>query len=75
MPIYEYFCKTCKKNFEYLQKISDKPLSKCPDCGKKIKRLISQTSFTLKGDGWYKDGYGKKVSKPVVKKETKKSGE
>lgn len=81
MPIYEYHCKSCKKNFEILQKISDAPLAKCPECGKKIKRLISQTSFSLKGDGWYKDGYsstGSKIkssahepSKKTEKKETK----
>ncbi len=60
MPIYEYLCKGCSEHFERFQKISDEPISKCPKCGKKVKRLISQTSFTLKGDGWYKDGYSAK---------------
>lgn len=81
MPTYEYHCKSCKKNFEAFQKISEKPLTKCPSCGKKVKRLISQTSFALKGGGWYKDGYSsgssssessKKPEKKAAKPETKK---
>lgn len=63
MPIYEYRCKGCKKDFEVLQKITDDPLAACPACGKQVKRLISQTSFTLKGGGWYKDGYASTGSK------------
>lgn len=63
MPIYEYHCKSCKKTFEEVQKISDDPLTECPSCGKRVKRLISSTSFTLKGEGWYKDGYAKGSSK------------
>ena len=63
MPIYEYRCKGCKKDFEVLQKITDEPLAACPHCGKQVKRLISQTSFTLKGGGWYKDGYASSGSK------------
>lgn len=57
MPIYEYHCTACDKTFEVFQKISDPPLAECPDCGKQVRRLISQTSFALKGGGWYKDGY------------------
>ena len=75
MPIYEYYCKGCGKKFERLQKISDKPLTSCPQCGKRVKRLISQTSFSLKGEGWYKDGYakgGKKEAKPEAKKADQK---
>ncbi len=57
MPIYEYQCKACKHTFELFQKISDKPEGKCPKCGEPASRIISQTSFSLKGGGWYKDGY------------------
>lgn len=57
MPVYEYECGKCGKHFEELQKVSDKPLKKCKFCGGGVQRLISQTSFTLKGGGWYKDGY------------------
>jgi putative FmdB family regulatory protein len=80
MPTYEYRCKNCKKHFEQFQKISDPPLDKCPDCGGKVTRLISAAAFTLKGGGWYKDGYsssttsgGEKKSPKVTKKDDKKA--
>lgn len=60
MPIYEYQCSACKHKFELLQKFSDPAEGKCPKCGKEAKRIISQSSFSLKGDGWYKDGYASK---------------
>ncbi|MFH1874105.1 MAG: zinc ribbon domain-containing protein [Pseudomonadota bacterium] len=63
MPTYEYHCKKCAKTFEFFQKITEKPLDKCPDCGNKIKRLISGGAFALKGGGWYKDGYSSATSK------------
>ena len=59
MPIYEYTCKSCGVKFECLQKISEPPIAPCPECGDTADRLISQTSFALKGEGWYKDGYAK----------------
>jgi putative FmdB family regulatory protein len=71
MPIYEYFCKSCDKTFESFQKITDKPLANCPECGKKVKRLISSTSFALKGGGWYKDGYSKGKGNGKAKVEAK----
>ena len=58
MPIYEYECLSEGHRFEELQKVSDRPLSKCKVCGGKVKKLISPTSFQLKGGGWFKDGYG-----------------
>ena len=58
MPVYEYICKACDHEFEREQRISDNPLKKCPECGAmKAKRLISRTSFVLKGGGWYSDLY------------------
>ena len=58
MPVYEYICKSCEHEFEREQRISDNPLKKCPKCGAmKAKRLISRTSFVLKGGGWYSDLY------------------
>lgn len=63
MPIYEYECQSCGHRFEEWQKMSDKPVSVCPKCeGGKVERLISQTSFQLKGGGWYRDLYSS--SKP-----------
>lgn len=58
MPVYEYACKGCGHEFEREQRITDKPVKKCPECGAmKAKRLISRTSFVLKGSGWYNDLY------------------
>ena len=58
MPVYEYLCKACDHEFEREQRITDKPLKKCPACGAmQAKRLISRTSFVLKGGGWYSDLY------------------
>jgi putative FmdB family regulatory protein len=57
MPIYEYECQKCKKHHELMQKITDKPCAQCPDCGGKMKKLISNTSFVLKGTGWYATDY------------------
>lgn len=57
MPIYEYECRSCSKVFEVQQRISDEPLQKCPECQGKVKKLVSASSFLLKGGGWYADGY------------------
>jgi putative FmdB family regulatory protein len=58
MPIYEYACDACGHRFEEWQKMSDPPVRVCPKCkSKKVGKLISQTSFTLKGGGWYSDLY------------------
>src|ERR1700757_2575215 len=59
MPIYEYQCQKCG-TFEVTQKITEKPLSKCPTCKGKLKKLISNTSFQLKGTGWYVTDYARK---------------
>ncbi|MGB8299351.1 MAG: zinc ribbon domain-containing protein [Polyangia bacterium] len=58
MPVYEYECSACSHRFEEWQKINDKPVKVCPKCkARKVERLISQTSFQLKGGGWYGDLY------------------
>jgi putative FmdB family regulatory protein len=58
MPIYEYRCKACDHETEALQKMSDKPLRKCPECGRlQLQRLISAPSFRLKGGGWYETDF------------------
>jgi putative FmdB family regulatory protein len=56
MPIYEYRCEHCG-DFEEMQRITDPPLSRCPRCKRKVRRLISSTSFQLKGSGWYVTDY------------------
>jgi putative FmdB family regulatory protein len=57
MPIYEYECLQCQEVIEAVQKISDVPMSTCPHCEGELKKLISNSSFLLKGGGWYADGY------------------
>jgi putative FmdB family regulatory protein len=59
MPIYEYQCQQCG-TFEATQRITEKPLGKCPTCKGKVKKLISNTSFQLKGTGWYVTDYARK---------------
>jgi len=56
MPIYEYRCEKCG-DFEQMQRITDPPLERCPTCQRRIRRLISSTSFQLKGSGWYVTDY------------------
>jgi putative FmdB family regulatory protein len=60
MPVYEYECKSCCKVFEVQQKMAEKPLSACPECAGEVKKLMSMSSFQLKGGGWYADGYASK---------------
>lgn len=62
MPIYEYKCNKCGV-FEVMQKITDSPLKKCPTCKGKAERQISNTSFVLKGSGWYVTDYARKGAK------------
>jgi putative FmdB family regulatory protein len=58
MPFYEYECPHCGYDEEVLQKITDKPLTKCPSCGKKgLRKLISAPVFRLKGSGWYETDF------------------
>ena len=67
MPIYEYACKKCDGEFEVSQRITDEPLKRypCPHCGKRtaVTKLISRSSFHLKGSGWYATDYGKNGAK------------
>ncbi|SEA13219.1 putative regulatory protein, FmdB family [Desulfuromusa kysingii] len=57
MPLYEYQCEECGLNFEVRQKFTDAPIKVCGRCGGAVKKQISQTAFTLKGGGWYDQGY------------------
>jgi putative FmdB family regulatory protein len=68
MPIYEYRCSACGHEKEVLQRISDKPLAKCPECGKRsFKKLVSAAGFQLKGTGWYATDFKNKGTKPAAK--------
>jgi putative FmdB family regulatory protein len=74
MPIYEYRCGECGHQEEHLQKISEKPLTKCPACGKKAyKKLLSAAGFQLKGSGWYATDFKGTGKKPAEKKADLKS--
>ncbi len=58
MPFYEYQCKACGAEVEVLQKITDAPLKKCPECGKnQLAKLVSAPVFRLKGGGWYETDF------------------
>ena len=72
MPIYEYRCRKCGE-FEVTQRITEPPLARCPTCRGKVTKLISNTSFHLKGSGWYVTDYGRKEGKGKEKSTEVKS--
>jgi putative FmdB family regulatory protein len=60
MPIYEYECRKCGHAFEALQKLTEGPLRKCPECGElRLRKLVSAPTFRLKGSGWYETDFKK----------------
>ena len=73
MPIYEYSCQKCKAHIEIIQKVTDKPLTRCRKCGGKLEKEWSQTSFQLKGSGWYITDYAAKRGDAKDGKEKKSS--
>jgi len=76
MPVYEYACEKCKHEFEVEQRISDDPVRTCPKCrARKVKRLISRTSFVLKGSGWYSDLYASPGAKKDGESKPAESGD
>ena len=60
MPLYEYQCKKCKHKFEKIQKFSDPPVRKCPECGGPVEKLLHAPAVQFKGSGWYVTDYGGK---------------
>ena len=66
MPIYDYHCDHCGHSFSQVQSYNDQPVEKCPNCGKKPRRLIAPSAVVFKGSGWYKTD-----SRPAEKSETK----
>ncbi len=80
MPIYEYQCTGCHHNFDLMQKISDEPVKKCPQClNDTAVRLVSAAGFQLKGSGWYvtdfKNKNEKKTGNQTSSSTTAKSSE
>jgi putative FmdB family regulatory protein len=74
MPIYEYECPSCGHDFEKIQKFSDPPVKRCPECGSSVRKKLSVSAFMLKGGGWYADGYSGKAEK-ARKKEAGGTGD
>lgn len=74
MPIYEYQCTKCEHQFETIQKFSEEPLKRCPECSKlSLKKLVSRAAFRLKGGGWYETDF-KSGGKKNVAGDTSSSG-
>jgi len=65
VPLYEYQCTKCKHVFEKIQKFSDPPVDKCPECGAKVEQLLSAPAIQFKGAGWYVTDYAKKSGSPA----------
>ena len=63
MPLHEYQCKKCKHKFEKIQKFSDRPLRKCPECGGPVEQLLHAPAVQFKGTGWYVTDYAGKSAK------------
>src|SRR5262249_40902434 len=60
VPLYEYQCKKCRHKFEKIQKFSDAPVKKCPECGGPVEQLLSPPAVQFKGSGWYVTDYARK---------------
>ena len=76
MPIYEYRCQSCGHQQEFLQKVSDAPLTTCPQCAKpSFSKMLSAAGFHLKGSGWYATDFKGGASKPAAKSGETKSEE
>jgi len=75
MPIYEYECDKCGHHVEALQKITDPPILECEQCHAKMKKLISQSTFHLKGTGWYVTDYASKDKSTQMGKKEKPSSD
>jgi putative FmdB family regulatory protein len=71
MPIYEYRCSSCGVQKDIMQKISEAPLTVCPECGKPtFSKQLSAAGFQLKGNGWYATDFKGSGSKPESKSES-----
>ncbi len=71
MPIYEYQCTSCGHSLEKLQKMSDAPLTDCPECGKPaLEKQISAAGFRLKGGGWYETDFKSSGQKNVAQSDS-----
>jgi len=77
VPLYEYQCKKCKHKFEKIQKFSDPPVRKCPECGGPVEKVMHAPNVQFKGTGWYVTDYGgkgDKTEKPKAEGGSDKAG-
>lgn len=75
MPIYEYQCSACGHQLETIQKMSDEPLTNCPECHKPaLNKLVSAAGFQLKGTGWYMTDYSKKGKSKATEQSAAEGG-
>ncbi len=74
MPIYEYRCTVCEHTFEVMQKFSDPPVKKCPECKGKVEKLLSAPGLLFKGTGWYVTDYANESRKKSMEAEKGGSG-
>ncbi|MCI0355584.1 MAG: zinc ribbon domain-containing protein [Acidobacteria bacterium] len=70
MPLHEYLCKKCGHRFERIQKFSDPPARKCPECGGALEQLLHAPAVQFKGTGWYVTDYPRKGSDKAAKEHT-----
>lgn len=71
MPIYEYQCTSCGHQLESLQKLSDPPLTDCPECNKpSLQKQISAAGFRLSGGGWYETDFKSGAKRNVAEKDS-----
>lgn len=75
MPIYEYKCRKCGRQFEAFQGITDPELKSCKFCKGKVHKMVSLSSFSLKGSGWYVTDYKGKKPGAAAKKEKSETSE
>lgn len=68
MPIYEYRCEECNNIFELLESFNAEPVKRCVECGGEARRVISNSSFILKGSGWYLTDYARRKESPPCSK-------
>jgi putative FmdB family regulatory protein len=69
VPLYEYQCQKCKHKFEKIQKFSDRPIKKCPECGGPVEKVMHAPNVQFKGTGWYVTDYGGKDKSEKTKTE------
>lgn len=73
MPTYEYLCQTCSHRFETWQKMTDEPLTTCPECGNHIRRVLYPAGIVFKGSGFYKTDHGQSTIPSANAHEDKKA--